>query len=383
MRRKQWLGLILVVLMGAIGWSGYRVVHQAALNHELIVAATAGEPEPVRRLLDQGADPNTSEESIVGHDAYDDQTDWRFLFRRWVPRPLYGVPLSPLRRALIFGHLDANRLATVQVLLEHHADPNTIWKLSTPLPLRALVDVPNDRLLTLFLEHGANPNTVDGSGTSMLMYAVDARNESWVRAVLDHGAKVDAANREGNTALMWAAYYHDTGILKILLAHGAHVNHQDQRGTTALTYALIDSGPKQPEAITLLLAAGAAVNLPDKGGFSPFLFALTRQIPESGQLLAQGGEVHTAMPARTWWGRVEVTVGTSMRISNMPLSSPGTTPLMFAVLSGNVNLVRAILAKGPDVNARDAQGKTALYYCYSTRNGSKTRDLVKAAGAHF
>ena len=375
MLRKRWPWLILgmfLILFGAIGWVGYRAMHKSELNHELIVAATAGEPEPVRILLDQGANPNTYEDVETG-------TEWRRFYNLLLPQTYYEQR-CPLRQALMNGHLDTNRLAAVQILLEHKANPNIGQKSDRPLSLRALYDVPNDRLLTLFLQHGADPNTIDGSGNSMLMYAVDSGEESWVRAVLDHGGRPNLANTSGDSPLMWAAYQQNTKIVALLLAHGANVNHTNQRGLTALTYALAGSGHAQHKTLEMLIAAGADVNLPDVQGCSPFLLALTMHSPESRFLLAQGGDVHTAISAVRMQSisvEIKTVISTTPILKNISIES-GKTPLMLAARARDIEIVRSILAKGPDVTVRDAQGKTALDYA---KAAPEIRALLLQAGA--
>ena len=52
---------------------------------------------------------------------------------------------------------------------------------------------------------------------------------------------------------------------------------------------------------------------------------------------------------------------------------------MLAALSRNTDMVRYMLEKGGDVNARDTQGKAVIAF---VRDSSAIRALLERAGAH-
>ena len=359
MKRKRLLGAVLLILLCGTGWFGWQAVNQAALNHDLILASATGNPVTVRALLQQGADPNAVEDNTVG-------IGWQQRLSLMLRHKESLLKMCPLSQVLAAGSSDADHLEIVRLLLERGANPNLVLPGQTPFPVRALVIAKEERLLTLFLQHGADPNTVDATGASLLMYAVNAHRESWVRALLERGAKPDLANLQGDVPLMWAAYERETKIAALLLAHGADVNHKNRRGLTALMYALFAAD--SDEMIKLLLAAGADVNAPDAQGCTPFLYALTMRTETNRLLLAHGGDVRRSLPPRISIQNIiiEFQMENSSRTMSMSFAfPPGTTPLMLAVRSHDFDLVRGLLAKGADAEARDAQGNTALFYAAS------------------
>jgi len=377
--------LILLIGGGSLGWIGYRAERQSALDHDLILATASGSPERVEAMLSQGADPNARED-------HNREIVWRHFLDLLLRRKLTRGFNCPLSQALAPGYPDANHLKIVRILLEHHANPNVSLLEGYPLPTRGVEGPltkfpPDDALLTLLLEHGANPDTLDGAGTPLLMAAVYSSHLSQVQLLLDHGANPNLKAADGNTALMWAAYNLDTKTVDLLLAHRADVNSKDKNGLTALMYALINIKGSHTAAIRSLLAAGADVNVLDQKSWSPFLFALNTRADqvyplELKEWIDHSADVRAAVPA----SGASRNVGVQMRLQNVGNGSsislgatPGTTPLMFAVRCKDRELTHKILEKGADVNARDSKGNTALKLC---SNAPEIRALLLRAGAH-
>src|SRR5262249_55214412 len=155
-----------------------------------------------------------------------------------------------------------------------------------------------------------------------------------VRLLLDRGANPNHADNAGATALMWAIP--DEAKVRLLLAKGAQVNVASK--TTGRTPLLIASGrPGAAGVVRLLLAKGADPRARDsKGETTVFRAALSGDPEILRALLDQGADVNA--PARD-----------------------NVTPLMEAgAHSNNTVMAEMLLAKGAGVNARDDEGFTAL-----------------------
>jgi ankyrin repeat protein len=321
-----------------------------------MVVCAKGDPERVRALLAEGADPNTRGNDAIG-------SPWEGFLNMLLRRQRVDEPVWPLTEELGTGLVDARRVEVVRLLLEHHANPNVTLPGGTPAIWYAVRDTQGDGLLTLMLQHGADPNAQDRAGTSLLMYAIYQNNMSWVRTLLDHGAKPDLANADGDTPLMWAAYQDDTEVVARLLASGVEVDHKNNRGETALMYTLANFGAGKPQ--DMLLDAGADVNLQDKNGATPFLYALYTNSRSCAQMIAKGADVRRAVPASAANQRLDVHMEEEFGAmdAGFPLNVPvGATPLMLAARGHDPALVKALLAKGADVNAHDSKGQSALDY---------------------
>ncbi|KAK1645255.1 hypothetical protein QYE76_063060 [Lolium multiflorum] len=114
------------------------------------------------------------------------------------------------------------------------------------------------------LDHGANPNKIDGTGFAALHAAAKNGNEAIVRLLLSRGATVDIAGVHG-TPLHTAASYGNPGALKILLDHHADPNGVSEVSGTPIATALDSTKHGLSESISLhcvklLVKAGADVN---------------------------------------------------------------------------------------------------------------------------
>ncbi|MGA2878649.1 MAG: ankyrin repeat domain-containing protein [Bryobacteraceae bacterium] len=102
--------------------------------------------------------------------------------------------------------------------------------------------------------------------TPLLMLATTHRTDA-VRALLDAGARVDEADDDGITVLSWAAIANRVDIARLLIQRGADVNHVDKKGMTPLLYAAsIDFGDST--MIDLLLKSGAQPSARTKEGLT-------------------------------------------------------------------------------------------------------------------
>ncbi len=383
-RKRVWSAVLLLLTLALVG-AGYRAIHQAALDHSLILACASHDPAEVHDALERGANPNT-EELVTS------EKGWLRLQHLLFRNHYTDASIRPLSQALAPESDKAARYEIVKMLLEHGANPNATVQNRNPLVLIALERVNDDRIVDLFLDHGVSLNTVDAAHTSLLMYAVNSRRfipdarseelalrrEAWVRKMLERGADPNLANDSGCTALMWASYSQDSRIVRILLAHGAEVNHQNKDGQTALDCAWFKGDSGKNGTIDALLEGGADVNIKDNRGCTPFFFALLKRSPSAFAMLQHGADVRTPIPASARQPHINLVIqtGNSTMSSGMAFgATPGTTPLMFAVMAENKPLVQEMLQRGADVRAKDVNGRTALDFAV----GPEFQSLLESA----
>src|SRR2546423_8882186 len=89
-----------------------------------------------------------------------------------------------------------------------------------------------------------------------------------VRALLKAGVDVNTRRADGANALLWAAHWDDLEMADLLLGAGAHVNAAEDRGVTPLARACEN---RSASMVAKLLAAGANPNVAQTSGVTPLM----------------------------------------------------------------------------------------------------------------
>lgn len=131
----------------------------------------------------------------------------------------------------------------VEWLIEHGADVNQattptrapLWIASDPgSNYPASIDPAPAKIITLLLDHGANPNITQMSVSPIFGVLCDPK---LTKAMIDHGADLEAENGQGRTSLQDATLCAYINTIPVLVACGAHVDEPDDMGATALETA--------------------------------------------------------------------------------------------------------------------------------------------------
>ncbi|MFM7669478.1 MAG: ankyrin repeat domain-containing protein [Betaproteobacteria bacterium] len=113
------------------------------------------------------------------------------------------------------------------------------------------------KLRDLLDNHGANLNSRNRIGESLLMMSIKAGKQDIANYLLDRGARVDIASTANVTPLMAAAFNGDLGMVERLLERGADVHARDRLKKTAMVYA---AGEGRTEVVARFLKAGVDIN---------------------------------------------------------------------------------------------------------------------------
>ena len=161
-----------------------------------------------------------------------------------------------------------------------------------------------------------------------LLEAAEAGEHDAALAALKAGGDVDARGPDGTTALIWAAYNGDAELAKRLLEAGAEPNAQNEFGTSALSEAAIGG---YTDVIAALLKGGADANLTNPEGETPLMeIARTGNVEAATLLLDAGADVD----AIELWGE--------------------QSALMWAAAQKHPQMIKLLISRGADVNARGA-----------------------------
>lgn len=205
------------------------------------------------------------------------------------------------------------------------------------------------------LAAGANPSATAVTGVSPLMEAARSGSVDAVRSLLSHGANIDAKeNSRGQTALMWAVAERHPDVVRVLVEHGANINARSQTGSLLVNLEGGVAGEDRqghPQTV-------------QTGGSTALLFAARQGCVECAKILLDGGanvndtapDGHSALVLAAHSGQGAVAALLLDRGANANADGAGYTALHAAVLRGDLDLVKALLAHGANPNARTTNG---------------------------
>jgi ankyrin repeat protein len=185
---------------------------------------------------------------------------------------------------------------------------------------------------------------------------------------LKSGARVKAAEStlpEGQTLVMQAARTGSVDSVKRLAAAGSDVNARETRtGTTALVWA---AASNRAEAVRALVEAGADPNIQSKVTNYPhtqngvLLSGVEEGVSYVGQtVLPRGGWSAVMYAARE--GAADAARALAEAGANLNLADPeGTTALIVAIINAHWDTAAVLIEAGADLNLADIKGMTPLY----------------------
>jgi uncharacterized protein len=302
----------------------------------------------------------------------------------------YGV--TPMALAAMNGNA-----AMVRLLLDGGADPNS----ANPGGETALMTAARTGSLeavTLLLDRGASVNAKDTvHAQTALMWAVIENHADVVKLLLSRGADINAHTKVtmpkgeyvparaggaagagiirqralptadgGMTPLLFAIRDGNAGMTRLLLDRGADINQSSGNHTTPLIIALLNG---QAGLAAELLERGADPNAADDYHRGPLFAAIDLRNfnhEKYGDLPTDGGDPMDLIRALLQKGadanlRTDtVPVHGLMQFDASWVNFDGQTPFVRAALSGDIEVMRLLLAHGADPNIRTTQGTSAL-----------------------
>ena len=215
----------------------------------------------------------------------------------------------------------------------------------------------------VLLGGGADPNRASPQGETPLMVAARTGVVDSVNALLRYGAGAGIDAREGwrgQTALMWATAEGHAAVVAPLVAAGADVDARSDGGFTPLAFA-VRAG--HGDAVEVLVEAGADVDLTLPDGTSPLhLAVINAHYDVALQLLEHGADAAAAEPG---WTPLHQLVWT--RRPNRHYNNPAAFPTGTMT---DLELARALVARGADVNARQTAEPRDGYRNMLNRSGA-------------
>lgn len=211
----------------------------------------------------------------------------------------------------------------------------------------------------LLIRAGANVNLANDLRMTPLALACTNRSVSLVERLLGAGADPNAAIGTGETPLMTCAATGTVEAVRLLIAKGADVNVSEPvQHQTALMWA---ASGRHPEVVRALIESRADLTARTRKGFTALHFAAREGDLESAKyLLAAGMDVNVVSQPEPD-DKTSARSGPSYEAS----MSAGSTPLVVATVRAQVPLALFLLEQGANPNA-DGAGFTALHWAAGT-----------------
>jgi len=376
------------------GAAGLLVIGAAAAapKSDVADAAMLGDKSAVQSLLQQKADVNAQQ--IDGTSALHwavESNDLALadMLLRAGAKP--GTPNKAGATPLLLATQNGNG-AIVERLLVAGADPNAPVTKTGDTALMMASRTGKIEAVKALLDHGAKVNAQETwGGTTALMWAVSERHPDVVKILLDHGADVNARTYfvpsasgrgfEGTTPvpakpdqpieefasgmltpLMFAAREDAIDSARLLVKAGAELNARGGDGKDALSLALFDGSY---EVADFLIDSRANVNQKDAQRFTPLFWAVDRRnmetapnfpwmvtrdpLPIIKKLLDAGADPNAVINSTP---RARMREGSPRIVF--------ATAIMRAAFSGDIELVKLLLAHGADPHIASSDRETTL-----------------------
>jgi ankyrin repeat protein len=380
---RRILGGCVVVLMS--------VGYLCAAGSEVADAVMRGNKDALRTLMQRKADVNAPQ--VDGTTALhwavraDDLQTVDLLIRA-------GAKVSAANREgatpMLLAAQNGNGVI-IEKLIKAGADPNApLSKFGDTALMMASRTGKVDGVKVL-LDNGAQVNTKESWGdTTALMWAVSEGYPAVVKLLIDRGADVNARSKfvpsatgrgfEGATptdakpnqpeqhasglltALMFAAREGDLESARLLVTAGADINVRGGDGKDALGLAIFNGSY---DVASFLVDKGANVNQADAQRFTPLFWAVDHRNMETAPNFPW---MVTTDPLPLIKKLLDAGADVNFLINNTPRArmregSPRivfATALMRAAFSGDIELVKLLLAHGANPNVLSKDNETML-----------------------
>lgn len=345
------------------------LIKNGATVSSIHIVAGVGNLARLRAFLENGVDINAADNmdrTPLHYAAQSGQRDMaEFLITHGADmnaKDAWGR--TPLHWAVVSGYEDL-----VELLVAKGADLNAKNNAGqTPLNMALSRDLKD--IVGLLVERGADVSSIN--------MAARIGDLAKVKAFLEQGTDVDMKDTRNQTALHYAAREGYKEIVELLLEHGADVNSGARYNRTAAEFAM---NRGHTEIVELLISKGADI--------SPLHLAIyLKDEAKAKSLIERGADVNKRTPYGTT--SLDRAVNAGLRDIVRLLVDKGAdinakdnwywTPLHSAIYSSK-GIVELLIAQGANLNAKDGDGRTPLWYA-EKEGRTEIVELLKKQGAN-
>jgi ankyrin repeat protein len=250
-------------------------------------------------------------------------------------------------------------------------------------------------------DHRIELNAIDKLGKSALMVAIHGGFIEAAQLILAQDrVDVNAKDNWGETAVMWAAEHGEADLIHALACHGVHFDVVNKKGQSALHYAVdgyrskhAKGDDEQSRTVNLLLDKyGLEADREDSTGRAPISYAaecgnfLTTELLISKYKVDISRKDHVERTPFSY--AAERGHGSILRLlleagfTGIDLEDKnGRSPLSYAAdfqsWADHSEVILYLLSLGADINSKDGQGNTPLFYAVRQTNLENTKTLLE------
>lgn len=194
-----------------------------------------------------------------------------------------------------------------------------------------------------FVEGRTSVNADDEGGLTLLHAAACGRQREVAAYLISKGAEVNIYDKKKQTPLFCAASLGHRSVVELLIDKGAALNPEREPDRWTPLYAAVEFGHE--DIVDLLITRGSNVNLKTLTGNTALHVAALKGDRGSAELL--------------------IAKGADLNVKNARWLN---APLHLAVVAGYRDIVELLVSKQADLNVRNTDGFSPLHYAVSSRS---------------
>lgn len=256
------------------------------------------------------------------------------------------------------------QLEYVTLLVKHRADIEKRTRHGFS-PLLSSISDNQPKMVELCLMYGADPNTTNDNGETMLTYAIDNNSDiDIIKILLNAGVDNNMCNIHGLTPLHVALNRHRFDVAKLLIESDADINAMSPASETPLNLAIINGSE---EISRLLIEKGAHVSthidslLFDAIKHSRGLDLIKLILEHSNDVKVRNGRLllNTALDKNYPFKLFSMIIDIIQNLHEMDGSLQN--PLFTAIRRNRIDVMNLLLDKGFNIQTRNDEGATPLH----------------------